>query len=282
MRKTGLVALVALLAFTVLLAGCGGSTQPTAQAPAAGQGSAPQGQSNSQPAAPTKASILDKIKKEGKLTIGTSADYPPFESLDKDNKIVGFDIDLANEVAKKLGVRLEITNIAFEGLIPALQAGKFDIMFAGVTITEERKQKVDFSVPYLSGGNAIVVHADNKDPIQKLDDLKGKKVAVQLGSAQETMVSKVQGIDVKRYPLFTDAALAVSTRQADAMVLHSTVAKAFAKQDPKLKVVAELEPVDTAVVFRKDTPELRDFVNGVIEEMKKDGRMDQLLAKWFK
>jgi len=195
---------------------------------------------------------------------------------------VGFDIDLAGEIAKKLGAKLEVLNIQFDGLIPALNGNKFDIMVAGVTITEERKKNVDFSTPYMSGGNAIVVQKDTKDTIKELKDLKGKTIAVQLGSAQDAIAQKVPDAVVKRYPLYTDAAMAVSNKQVYAMILHKVVANAFTAQDPNLKIAAEVEPIDTGLVFRKDSPELREAANQVLEEMKKDGRMDALVKKWFK
>lgn len=222
---------------------------------------------------------LDRIKKDGKLVIGTSADYPPFESLDENKNIVGFDIDLAREVAKELGVELEIKNMQFDGLIPGLQAKQFDILVAGLTITEKRKESVDFSVPYMAGNNVIVVHNDTEG-ITKLDDLKGKTVTVQLGSAQEQIAKGVEGAEVKSFPLYTDAAQAVANKQADALIVHAVVAKAFTKAMP-LKIVAQLDPIDTGMAFRKDSTDLRQAVDEAIKKIQADGRMDQLVAKWF-
>ncbi|BDG60146.1 basic amino acid ABC transporter substrate-binding protein [Caldinitratiruptor microaerophilus] len=291
MKRLALVGVI--LSLVLSMAGCGGG-QPAA--PQSGQSSATQSSPQSQPAAQAPSAPqpsagaapqapegghIAAIKKAGKLVIGTSADYPPFESLDQNNNIVGFDIDLAREIAKELGVELEVLNITFDGLIPALLAKKFDFMIAGLTITEERKKSVDFSKPYMSGGNAIVVHKDTQG-ISKLDDLKGKTIAVQLGSAQDQIASKVEGAQVKRYPLYTDAAMAVATKQVDSMILHSVVAKAFVAQDPRLKMVAELDPVDTGIAFRPDSDDLREFVDQVLDKMKQDGRMDALVKKWFK
>lgn len=223
---------------------------------------------------------LGAVKKAGKLVIGTSADYPPFESLDESNNIVGFDIDLAREVAKELGVELEIKNMQFDGLIPALTGKQFDILVAGLTITDERKESVDFSQPYMSGGNAVVIHQDSSG-MTTLDDLKGKSIAVQLGSAQESIAQKVEGANVKSFPLYTDAAQTVANKQADAMIVHSVVAKAFAANMP-LKIVAELDPVDTGMAFHQDSDDLREAVDKALAKIKSDGRMDQLVAKWFK
>ena len=183
-------------------------------------------------------SCLANAKANG-LTVGTSPDYPPFESLDKDNKIIGFDVDLINLVGAELGLKVNILGQSFDGLIPALLSKKIDVIAAGLTITEERKKSVDFTQPYISGPNVIIIRKETTG-IAKLEDLAGKKVAVQIGSAQEKIASGVKGAEVKSYNLYTDAALAVNTRQADALIVHRFVGRAFVKQYPDLKIVAEL------------------------------------------
>ncbi|HEY3368505.1 MAG TPA: basic amino acid ABC transporter substrate-binding protein [Symbiobacteriaceae bacterium] len=263
-------AIVAGLILVALVAGCGGAKP--APAPAT---------TEQKPAASTTPT-LDKIKKDGKLVIGTSPDYPPFESLDKDNKVIGFDIDLMQEIATKLGVKLDVQQLGFDTLIAALNAKKFDVMAAGVSVTEERKKSVDFSKPYLIGSDAVVVHKDNNDKLTKLEDLKGKKVAVQIGTVQADNVKKIDGIVVKEYNLFTEAASAVSAKQADALYLHVVVAKAFVNADKNLKIAFELKAEDTAYALRKDTPDLTAFVNQTLDELQKSGKFDQLVQKWFK
>jgi len=266
--------LLAIFAFS-LVAGCGGAakTDDKATTPAAG---------SSAPAA-SKTPTIDKIKKEGKLVIGTSPDYPPFESLDKNNNVIGFDIDMMQAVADKLGVKLEIVQMGFDGLIAGLNAKKFDIMAAGVSVTDERKQSVDFSKPYIVGKDAVVVNTSVTKPITKLEDLKGMKVAVQIGTVQADALKQVQGVDVKEYNLFTECAQAVAAKQADALFLAEAVANAFIKADPKnLKLAASLSAKDTAYALRKDTPDLTEVVNQTIDELQKSGKFDELLAKWFK
>lgn len=256
------------IAVALLLAGCG--------AKAAKQG----GDQGAGTTPPATNSHLAQVKSAGKLVVGTSADYPPYESIDEKGNIVGFDIDLAGEIAKELGVQLEIVNQNFDSLLPALQAKQFDMVAAGLTITEERKQSVDFSTPYFAGGQAIVVHKDRTD-ISKLEDLNGKSIAVQIGTYQEKIAKeKVQNAQVKSYQLFTDAAQAVATNQVDAMIVAKPVAEAFAKQLP-VKIVAEIEYSETALAFPKGS-DLVPAVNQILEKMKQDGRMEQLIAKWFK
>lgn len=254
-----------------LLAGCGAT--PTSTTTPASQPAAQNG-----PATPT----LDKIKKDGKLSIGTSPDYPPYESLDKQNNVIGFDVDLMQAVADKLGVKLDIVQTSFDSLIPALQAKKFDVMAAGVTVTDKRKEVVDFSTPYIVGSDSIVINKNNAFPVTKLEDLKGKKVATQIGTVQADALHKVDGITVKEYNLFTEVSSALSAKQVDAMYLATHVANQFMKNDPNLQIALTTQSKDTAYALRKDTPDLTKLVSQVIDEMKANGKMDQLVAKWFK
>jgi len=225
-------------------------------------------------------SCLADAKARG-LTVGTSPDYPPFESLDKENKIIGFDVDLINAIGSEMGVKVNIIGQSFDGLIPALLSKKIEVIAAGLTITEERKKSVDFTQPYISGPNVIIVRKETTG-IAKLDDLSGKKVAVQIGSAQEKIASGVKGAEVKSYNLYTDAALAVNTRQADALIVHRFVGRAFLKQYPDLKIVAELNQVDTGLALRKDCADLRQAMDAALDKLEKSGKMDELASKWFK
>ncbi|HYF79475.1 MAG TPA: transporter substrate-binding domain-containing protein [Symbiobacteriaceae bacterium] len=258
--KRSFCLLLVLVLLTATLAACGG-------AKTAGSGSTP---------------TIDQIKKDGVLRIGTSPDYPPFESLDEKNNVVGFDIDIMTEVAKKLGVKLEIVQMGFDNLIAALNAKKFEVMAAGVSVDEDRKKAVDFTRPYMAGNYAIVVHKDFKGTVAKLEDLKGKTVAVQIGTVQADDAKKIEGLTVKEYNLFTEAKSAVSAKQADALYLDGTVGDAFVKADKNLKVVAELPAQPTAYALRKDTPDLTKYISDVLDDMEKNGKLDQLVQKWFK
>jgi len=269
--KRFLVGFMASILILTIVAGCGGA-KPAAPTPA------PAAEPKKESTTPT----IDRIKKDGKLLIGTSPDYPPFESLDKDNKVIGFDIDMMQAVADKIGVKLEVVQLGFDGLIAALNAKKFDIMAAGVSVTDDRKKSVDFSKPYLVGQDAIVMHKDATEKITKLEDLKGKKVAVQIGTVQADAAKAIAGITVKEYNLFTEAAAAVSSKQADAVYLHQVVGTAFVNADKNLKIVGTIPAKDTAYALRKDTADLTTVVNQVIDELQKSGKFDELVKKWFK
>jgi polar amino acid transport system substrate-binding protein len=271
MKRYALLILSSLLILSVL-AGCGGAkTVPGASG--GGGGGTP---------AASKTPTIDKIKQDGKLLVGTSPDYPPFETLDKANNVIGFDADIMQAVATKLGVKVEFVQMDFGGLIAALGARKFDVLAAGVSVSEERKKAVDFSTPYLIGKDAIVVHKDSGLKVTKLEDLKGKTVAVQIGTVQADAAHKVDGITVKEYNLFTEAAAAVSAHQADAVYLHTVVGHAFVKANPNLVIAGELPAADTAYALRKETPDLTVVVNQVLDDLQKSGEMDKLVQKWFK
>jgi polar amino acid transport system substrate-binding protein len=232
------------------------------------------------PAMVLAADCLETVKAKKELVIGTSADYPPFESLNEKNEIVGFDVDLVNLVAKELGVTAKIVNVGFDGLVPSLLAGKIDGVAAGLTENEERKKSVDYTIPYVSGPNVIVTRKDTMT-IKTPADMAGKKVAVQIGSTQEKIATDAKA-DVKSYNLYTEAAMAVLTKQAQAMVVHEIVAKAFVREYPELAIAGELPQLNIGMVFRKDCPELRTAVNAALEKFQKAGTINELAAKWFK
>lgn len=268
--KRFLTPIVAGLLSLSILAGCGSAPQQ----PAA---------SGNENQVESETPTVDRIKAAGKLVIGTSPDYPPFETLDEQMNVIGFDIDVMQEVAKDLGVELEIVQMDFGSLIEALKAGKFDIVAAGVTITEERQKQVDFSDPYIAGNDALIMHVDSNKEVSSLEDLKGLTIAVQLGTVQADALKEVEGINVAEYDLFTTAATAVAAKQADGVFLNDVVARAFVAQNPdKLKIVYQQATAPVAYAVRKDTPDLKQAVNDTLARLKESGELDALMLKWFK
>ncbi|MEJ5258382.1 MAG: basic amino acid ABC transporter substrate-binding protein [Fervidobacterium sp.] len=225
---------------------------------------------------------LTEIKKRGKLVVGTEPTFPPFEFVDEKNQVVGFDIDIANELAKRLGVKLEIVNLPFDSLIPALQQGKIDLIIAGMTITEERAKVVDFSKPYFEANQAIVVRKGLDFSPKGFDALVGKKVAVQLGTTGDLVVSEIKGIEVVRFQKFTDAFLELQNGRVDAVVLDEAPAKAYVKKFPKFTISAVVDTGETyGIAVRKGNKELLNFVNQTLDIMKGAGTYTKLLQKWF-
>lgn len=220
------------------------------------------------------------IQKKG-LTVGTSPDYPPYESLDASNQIVGYDIDVVKAVAAKLGLKVNVVGQSFDGLIPALIAKKIDLVAAGMTVNAERKQSVNFTVPVDSSNNVIMARKENTG-LSKAASLSGKSVGVQIGSVQETLAQGIKGANVKSFNLYTDAAVALQTRQIDSMILDRTVAVQFLKNYPDLRITGDLGKSDKAFALRKDCADLAGKMNVVLTQMSKNGQLAALQKKWFK
>jgi len=228
------------------------------------------------------AQSLTEIKKRGKLLVGTEPTFPPFEFVDEKNQVVGFDVDIANELAKRLGVKLEIVNLPFDSLIPALQQGKIDMIIAGMTITAERAKVVDFSKAYFEANQAIVVRKDGKFEPKKLEELVGKKVAVQLGTTGDLVVTEINGITVVRFQKFTDAFLELQNGRVDAVVLDEAPAKAYVKKFPKFSISVVVDTGETyGIAVRKGNRELLNFVNQTLDILKSSGTYGKLIQKWF-
>lgn len=224
------------------------------------------------------------VMKQKKLIVGTEATFPPFESVDEQNKVIGFDIDLAAEVAKDLGVQLEVSEMKFDSLIPALQTGKIQMIAAAMSIKPERMDVVDFSNPYYDAGQSIVVTANNA-VITKADDLKDKKIGVQTGTTGDTTVSEAyKNAKITRYDRFTDAFLDLQNGNLDAVVLDAPVAKAYVDASGgKLKIIGDpLSSEKYALAFNKGDKDLVDAANKTLERIKKDGTFEKLVQKWFK
>lgn len=226
------------------------------------------------------AGCMADLQKKG-LTVGTSPDYPPYESLDNNNQIVGYDIDVVKAVGNKLGLKVNVVGQSFDGLIPALISKKIDLVAAGMTVNAERKQSVNFTLPVDSSTNVIMARKENV-AYNKATALSGKSVGVQIGSVQETLVQGIKGANVKSFNLYTDAAVALQNRQIDSMILDRTVANQFLKNYPDLRITGNLEKTDKAFAVREDCTDVVSRMNVVIAQMSKNGELAALQKKWFK
>ena len=222
------------------------------------------------------------------LTMGTSPDYPPYEFKDTasgSSEVQGFDVDIANYVAKELGFKLEIKESDFNGLIPSLQANRVDFVMAGMTPTEERKKNVDFSEIYYEAKNTIV--AKKGTNFTKLEDLAGKKVGVQLGSTQEKTLKDaakgIQGITPVARNRIPELIQEIKANRIEAAVVEDTVAKGYVANNPDLvfnTIPSNPEEAGSAIAFPKGSERVEDF-NRVLKEMKENGEMEKLVQKWF-
>jgi len=264
MRARWLIGLTVI--FALALAGC---ARQQAQQPAP---------------APEAAKLPDLGGKE--LRIASDTTYPPFEFVDKDKNIVGFDVDMMNEICKRVNCKATFVPTAWDGIFVALQQGQFDAVVSGVTITEERQKTMDFSDPYLRYGQVVLVRAD-EERIKGLDDLKGMTVAVQTGTTNDEKATALQKEGkvgaVKRYDTFDLAVAALINKDVDAVIIDSPAADGFMAANPgKLKIAGEPFTSEAlGIVVQKGNTELLQAFNAALKQMKEDGTLDQLYKKWF-
>ena len=222
----------------------------------------------------TKGSPLEKIQKAGKLTIATSPDFPPFESLNGDGKVEGIEIELLEMICKELGVELDIQQMDFDSVLPGVQAGKFDMGVSGISVTEKRQKNVLFTDPYCLAAQAIVVVEGS--PITCKADLEGKAVSVQTGTTAESFCNE-NGYKVSSFQANNDAQSAVVQGKVDAWVIDDLTAadmvKTYNAENDKKLVVLE-EPMTTepyAFAFAFGSEDLVKEINGILAELVADG-----------
>ncbi|HML48650.1 MAG TPA: amino acid ABC transporter substrate-binding protein [Clostridia bacterium] len=231
---------------------------------------------------------LDKILQKGELVLGLDDSFPPMGYRDENNEIVGFDIDLAREVCVRLGVELKLQPIDWAAKEMELNSGNIDCIWNGMSSTPERQESMACSMDYLN--NKIVFLA--KDPaIKGREDLVGKRVAVQSGSyAEEVLEQDAQYADfyksldeVLAYPDYLTAIMDMQNGNVEAVLIDLVVANYQMTQigDDSLFTVDNLSDDLYCVGFRKDDVSLRDKVNEIFKEMAKDGKLDEISAKWF-
>ena len=233
----------------------------------------------------SNTSALEAIKSKGKLVIGTSADYPPYEfhkEIDGKDQIVGFDIEIAKQFAKDLGVELEIKDMAFDGLLVALQADKVDMVFAGMTPTDERKQNADFSDIYYTATHRFILRSGDETAITSMDDLKGKKIGVQKGSIQEGIAQdNFDAANIKSLDKVTDLVLDLKNNKVDAVLAELPVAEINVQKNTGIAIADKLEVKDPdggcAIAMKKNSTELQAEINKTIKKLKDENKIEQFV-----
>ena len=214
------------------------------------------------------------------LTMATSADFPPYEFYEND-EIVGIDVEIMNAVCEKIGMTLDIQDMSFDSVIGAAQTGKADIAMSGITITEDRKAMINFTIPYTSTAQSIIVVKDGA--IAKKDDLEGKKIGVQINTTGDTQVTEEFGDDSTER--FQNGALAVESLKngkIDCVVIDGEVAKALVAANEGLEIIADAYSLEEyAIAIAKDKTELLDKINGALEELIADGTVDAIMDKYI-
>lgn len=233
-----------------------------------------------------KQEAKEPEKKEVVYKVGTEPTFPPFEILDpKTNEITGFDIELIKAIAAESGIKVEIQNIGFDGLIPALQSGTIDIIASGMTITEKRAEQVDFTKPYVNSGLALAVKKDDTK-ITSAEDLKGKVVAVQIGTtgAIKAEALKEEGVikDIKTYNTVDVVMAELAKGTVDAVINDAPVTQEFiSKGHDEIKIVGEpLDSEQYGFAVAKDKKELLQKINDGLDKVIKSGKYGELLKKY--
>lgn len=236
-----------------------------------------------------KKSTIEEILKNGELRVGFESGYMPFEMTDKTGNFVGFDIDMAKEMAKAMNVKFVPVNTAWDGIIPALLTKKFDIIMSGMTVTQERNLKINFAQPYIVVGQTVIIHKKHEGKIKSYKDLNDPKYIVtsKLGTTGEQSVKRL--IPKAQYKSFEEevtAGMEVVTGKADAFVYDLPFCVVFMAQQGKTGQLVFLdkpftyEPLAWAV--RKGDPDFLNWLDHFLAQVKNDGRYDRIYDKWIK
>ncbi len=215
------------------------------------------------------------------LIVGTNAEFPPFEYIEQGN-IVGFDVDLINEISKIIGKKVEFKNMAFDSLLIAMQAGKINCIISGMTATDERRQYVNFSEPYFVSKQAVIVPEDSD--IQKFEDLKGKKIGVVIGYTGDMVVTDMykDTSSITRYEATGQVIMALTAGKVDATVLDMEPAKKYVANNKGIKVLdTALAEEEYSIALPKDNTALLEEINKALKTLKENGTYDKIYAKYF-
>ena len=215
------------------------------------------------------------------LTMGTNAAFPPYEFTDDAGNVIGIDAEIAQAVADKLGKKLVIKDMDFDSLLTAVQGGSCDIVFAGMTVTDERKQAVNFTQTYATGVQVIIVK--DGSAIKTADDLEGKMIGVQKGTTGDIYCTDDYGQEnVKQFDNGALAIEALKNGQVDCVVIDNEPAKNFVKANAGLSILdTEYVKEDYAAAIAKDNTELLNAVNKAMDELKADGTIDKIIKKYI-
>jgi len=288
MKKYFALLLAGMMALS--LAACGGSSAPASSEPAAETEAAEpaaeaEGTEAEAPAADASAEI--KVVEAGKLHMATNAAFPPYEMISDNGGFEGIDVEIATAIAQKLGLELVVDDMEFSSVITSVQGGKSDIAMAGLTVTEERKQNVDFTESYATGVQVIIV-PEGSD-IKTVDDLANDKmIGVQDGTTgyiycSDTVENGGYGEDhVTSYPNGAMAIEALKGGKVDAVVIDNEPAKAFVAANEGLKILdTEYIVENYAIGISKENPALRDAVDAALKELIADGTVKTIVDKYI-
>jgi cystine transport system substrate-binding protein len=227
--------------------------------------------------------LLDQVKQRGTLRIGLEGTFPPFNSKAPSGELVGYDVDVAEAVAAKLGVKPEFVTTEWSGIIAGLQANKFDVIVNQVGITDARKQVLDFSPAYTYSAAQLIQRKDDTRQFKSLDDLKGKKLGVGFGTNYMDMAKSVPGIDVKTYPGAPEYLRDLAAGRLDA-ALNDRLMLAYLMKNSQLPLrtgatLAAGNP--SGIPFKKGNPKFAKAIDDAMTQLEADGTFAKISDKWF-
>ncbi|MBO4267309.1 MAG: basic amino acid ABC transporter substrate-binding protein [Lachnospiraceae bacterium] len=215
-----------------------------------------------------------------KLVMATNAAFPPYESVDG-SEIIGIDPEIAKLIADDLGRELVIEDMAFDSIIAAVQSGKADIAMAGLTVTEDRKQNINFSDPYTEAAQVIVVKKDST--VTCPDDLEGKTIGVQIGTTGDIYAGDIADAVIERYSKYFEAINALNQDKIDAVIVDREPAKVFVNDSDELKMIDEEFTLEEyAIGVAKENTELLDQINASLKKLQDSGKIDEIINKYIK
>ena len=272
-NRRSFLAAAGLTAAALALTACGGSASSTASSTASSAAS-------SEAASTSAAAELTTVE-AGKLTMATNAAFPPYEMTTDAGEFEGIDIDTAKAIAEKLGLELQIDDMDFDAALLAVQQGKSDMVMAGVTVTDERQNVMDFTDSYATGIQSIIVKEDSD--IASVDDLAGKKIGTQRGTTGYLYCSDDFGDEnVVAYDDGLTAVQMLNNGQVDCVVIDNAPAKEFIAANPGLKLLDTAYVEESyAIGVGKGNTELKDAINTALEELKADGTLQAIVDKYI-
>ncbi len=284
--KKKMLALSMAVLMAASLAGCSSGAKETETTAAASEaGAEPAAESEGETAAESEGETAaedaeeEKTAEGGTLIMGTNATFPPYEYYEGD-EIVGIDVEIAQAIGEKLGMEVTVEDMEFDALIPALASNKVDIVAAGMTVTPERQESVNFTDTYATAAQVIIVKQGSD--IASSEDLNGKILGVQMGTTGDSLASEIEGAQVERFNKYFEAIQSVLQGKIDAVIIDSAPAKAFAEKDENLVILDEaLSSEDYAMAINKDNTELLDKVNAAIAELDEEGTLDEIVNKYI-
>lgn len=230
-------------------------------------------------------SKLEKIKTSGKLVVGTSADYPPYEFHllnDEEGELVGIDIDIAKVIAEELGVQLEFKDLIFSRIFKALESGQIDMAIAGLTPTEARKKVASFSDVYYQAIQCVIIRKENAERIKTIEDLRGKKVGVQKDSIQENMAKgQINGAEFDIRETIEELIIILDKGLVDGIILEKPVGESYVRRNKNFVSLCAEEKLSSllgsAIAVKKGDDDLLKEINRILAKLKKEGKIDEFV-----